>query len=472
MNSKYLLLGCVFLVHFFLFSQEQEANEKPEPPALKTNRADEDYDYLKDPLKNPYQEGFADALKYIPLDKQRSIYLTLGGQYRPRIEHFTNKDYTPEDETFYSQRLDVHAKLNFGEHIYVFGELYHGYTSNEEQFVESDELDFHQAFIGVDVPVGEQGQFSFRFGRQELTLGASRLVGNREGPNIRRSFDLGKAVFSIKETYLAVFYGKEVSPQFMAFDNAFNLFDTEATNPALWGAGIEFPIKGLNGANVIYYLGFEAKEAGFSDVFGKEVRHSIGLRRYGSVGKRITYNTELIFQFGDLGGSNIAAFNLETDWKYKLINTKWKPIIGLKFDRSTGDQAIGDGEVNTFNPLFVNPAIYSLAGVNTPANLTSFHPNLTVFPFKDFSIFMDYALFYRTSIDDGLYAPPRFQNRPASGLTEKHIGDAFGIQINYEFNRNISFDLRSTYFIPGKFIKASGEAESTFYFAPTLSFSF
>ena len=177
-------------------------------------------------------------------------------------------------------------------------------------------------------------------------------------------------------------------------------------------------------------------------------------------------------QWGELGNSDIFAYNIETEWKYTLIENGWKPQLGIKADLSSGDKRTGDGRVGTFNPIFVNPAIYSLAAVNTPANITSLHPNFTVYPIEGLTIYMDYAFFYRTEANDGLYAPPRFLTREANGLRTKHIGDVFGLQISYEINRNISFDLRSSYFIAGQFIKASGDSENTFYIAPTMSFKF
>jgi hypothetical protein len=207
-----------------------------------------------------------------------------------------------------------------------------------------------------------------------------------------------------------------------------------------------------------------------NDVVGEENRHSLGVRSFGNAGKQWTYNTEVIYQFGDLGGSAISAFNIETDWKY-ILKTKTRTLLGLKLDISSGDIEQGDGQIQTFNPLFTNPAIYSLAGLNTPANLSSLHPNVT-FVFNKMSVYMDYAIFYRTSLNDGLYAPPRFITRDANALTERKIGDTFGLQFSYELNRNTSFDLRTTYFIAGDFIKASGASENIFYIAPTLNFRF
>lgn len=469
--TKLFLFISPFLAVFQLSGQDIDSTSQKVPPALKTNRAEENYSYLKNAADNPYQPAFGDALKYIALNQQRSIYVSVGGSYRARMEHFTNKDWTEVDLTYYSQRLTLDAAINFGENLRVFTELYHGYTSGEEQLLQSDVVDFHQAFVELKIYSKDQSRLNFRFGRQELAFGATRLVGNREGTNMRRSFDLAKMIYQKGKTTVLGFYGKEVSPKFDAFDNAISLFDEGAINPELWGLYLQFPIKQLL-HNELYYMGFRSKLAGFSDVLGEEVRHTIGLRRFGTIGSRITFNTEFMYQFGDLDGSTISAFNIETDWKFKLATQHWKPTLGLKLDWSSGDQALDDGKVHTFNPMFVNPAIYSLAAVNTPANLTSLHPNFTFFPVDGLVIYLDYAFFYRTSREDGLYTPPRFQTRQAGGIESKHIGDTVGLSVGYAFNRNMDFNLMSSYFIPGKYIETSGSAESTFFIAPTLTFIF
>ena len=208
--------------------------------------------------------------------------------------------------------------------------------------------------------------------------------------------------------------------------------------------------------NELYYVGFQSNLSAFSDVAGKETRHTVGLRRFGTLARKFRYNTELIYQFGDLGNNSICAFNFETDWKYTFINIKWRPTIGLKLDWSSGDNEINDGKLNSFNPMFVNPATYSLAAVNTPVNLLSFHPSFVFFPAKEWLINIDYALFYRSSTDDGLYNPPRFQTRAADGIIDRYIGNAFGLYIEYNHSEHLVFDIRSSYFIVGDFLEASG----------------
>lgn len=456
-SPKFLLSFLLVLLGILPSSHSQE--QKAEPPALKTNRSEESYDYLKNLESNPYSKAFGDPLKFIPLNDTGSIYLSFGGSYRARLESFTNQDWSTSDDTYFSQRLSLHSSIQLGKHIHLFGELYHGLTTGEDRLFQDDDIDWHQGFVEFSFGDQEKTALDIRLGRQELDLGVARLVGRRDGTNIRRSFDLVMLKVGNAATHARLFYGKEVSPQVGAFDNEFTLMDAEATNPKLWGLYVQWPLKEEVHTFETYYLGFQSDLSRMSDQLGQETRHSLGLRSFGKVG-RFTFNSELVFQFGELGESNIRAYNFETDWKYIFPNIAWRPLVGIKLDLSSGDRELGDDKLQTFNPLFVNPGLYSLAAVNTPANLTSFHPSITLFPLKDLVVYMDYALFYRTSRNDGLYAPPRFLSRPADGLEAKHIGDVLGINVKYEVNRNVSLNLLTSYFLAGEFIKASGPSEN------------
>ncbi|MEN0006128.1 MAG: alginate export family protein [Bacteroidota bacterium] len=439
------------------------------PHPIKEERAAEDYSFLKDSLPSKGIE----RLKFIPLHASRTSYLSIGGSFRPRFEHFTNNNWIADNnQNYYSQRLSLHTDWHFGKYLRFFGELYHGYKTDGAVFLQSDDLDWHQGFVEVEVPLAEN-RVSFRFGRQELKLGAGRLVDLQVGPNIRRSFDLGKLAFTSEQLKVDVFYGKEVQVGFQAFDNAFNFFEEGGGDPQLWGVYTQLSVSQTASNKIdVYYIGFQSEQAAFSDVVGEETRHSIGIRSHGPIGQRFRYNTELIYQFGEIGGNTIQAFNFEADWKYTFGHKKWKPTIGFKLDWSSGDSELGDSNLNSFNPMFVNPSIYSLAGVNTPVNLFSVHPAFIFFPTKQWMVNIEFATFYRSSKQDGFYSPPRFQTRPATGTSDRHIGNTVGLFVKYTYNRYVSFDIRSTYFTAGDFVEQSGASEPIFQFTPTLTLIF
>ena len=465
------LILALFLFTFIMHSQEVELKA---PPSFMDDSADEDYSYLKNKdTASTYDKMFAQSLKFIPLGKSKKSYLTLGGHYRARFESTINDNYTDENDIYYSQRLNLNTNLHLGKHIRVFADLFHGFTSGEEdRLFQDDDIAFHQAYVEFTVP-NQDTDFTFTFGRKQLEFGAGRLVARRNGTNMRRSFDLLKLDYNFNQNKIETFYGKEVQSEFGAFDNDYTLFDSNASNnPKLWGINADFNVKGIIGKTQFYYLGFRSDFASFSDLSGEETRHSVGFRRHGKIGKRMVFNTELVYQFGKLGEANISAFNIELDYKYTLINTPWTPRLGIKFDYSSGDRNSGDVKLQTYNPLFVNPGLYSLAAVNTPINLNGLHPNLKIWPFEGFSIFMDYAFFFRSSKEDALYTPARFILRDATRGTSAYLGSAFGMKILYEINRNIEFEWRTTYFIAGDFVKESGESNNIFFTGPTLEFKF
>ncbi|WP_276391452.1 alginate export family protein [Eudoraea chungangensis] len=377
-------------------SSEPAINDSlEEPPYYKLFRAEENYQYLKDKEISQYRKDYLDAVKFIGLNSSKSIHLRFGGSTRFRSEYFSNRNWEDEDQLFYSQRLTLHSSLSITKHVRLFGELYHGLVSlEEEEFTQSDQLDWHQGFLEIKFPI-KQHQLDFRFGRQELAVGANRLIGIREGPNIRRSFDMGKILFQTKKVKTEAFFGHEVQPLFGLLDNAFSLFDSDAQNPKLWGIYSQFFLNEKSGKIEAYYLGFESVQSFFNDASGKDTRHTLGIRRFGKFRKKLRYNTELMIQFGETGGKTVLAWAFESDWHYQFINKKWKPELGIKLDIISGDDTNGDDKIQTFSPLFTNPGYFSLAGVVAPVNLIEFHPSVLIHPSEKLSIYIEWASFYR-----------------------------------------------------------------------------
>lgn len=465
-----------FVAAVLLLGSNVAADEPGTPneaPTYKLFRATEDYSYLANDADPQYEDDWFDPIKYISLGEDRDVHLTIGGEFRPRYEYFNNRNWTAAgDAGFYSQRISAHAILRVEDRFRFVAELYHGYNSGKKEFAQYDELDWHQGYAELDTKIPGPGQLRFRLGRQEMAFGAARLVGIREGLNIRRTFDAAQAILTINGTTVNAFYGREVRPEFYVFDNDFVLFDDDSANPELWGLYTRFAIPGDIGDTEAYYLGFQVDSARFNDVAGKETRHTVGIRRIGTIGERWRYNTELIYQFGDIAGQKIRAFNVETDWYYDLVRTRWNPSIGLKLELTSGDRRPGDGEINSFNPMFVNPAYYSLALTITPVNMISVHPSLTLRPSEKLSVYLEWAVFWRESKNDGLYSPPRFLTRDGAAVPDRKIGSQFGLKIGYEFNRHLSFDLDLSYFIAEGFLEATGDSENILHIAPTFGFRF
>ena len=439
-----------------------------ELPPIKALRADENYSSLlqNDTLRNA---SFLNKLKAIPLNKDKMIYLSLGGEFRPRWEHTNNKNWstkTTADESFYSQRIMFHIDLQLGKYVRVFGQLTHGFVSLDKPvYVQSDKLDLHQAFTEFIIPI-KKTTLKLRAGRQELLLGSGRLMAFRDGPNSRLSFDMARIMLDGKDYNSNLFFGREVRVPDGFFDNKSN------DAPYTWGFGLTVNTKKILGKTTVYYIGFDAKSIKYNDGISPETRHTIGLRRFGNLGKQFRYNTELNYQFGKFGNKTISAFSIEGDWHYNLINTKFKPDFGLKLDYVSGDKNQGDDKMGTFNPYFNNPAYFGLILQVAAMNLFDIHPSIKLQLSEKFSATAEADFYWRAQRNDGLYAGSKALLRGSDNSQSRWIGWQSGFKLEYEINRHIKLSNETYYFVAGDFVKETGDSNNTFYNGLTMWIGF
>ncbi|PIQ16893.1 MAG: hypothetical protein COW66_13990 [Flavobacteriaceae bacterium CG18_big_fil_WC_8_21_14_2_50_34_36] len=460
-----MIKNIFFTFTLFLIAVQGKAQELP---SIKPLRAEENYSVL---LKNDTLRDaiFLNKLKAIPLNKNKSIYLSLGGKFRPRWEHIDNKNWSSEDaadENFYSQRIMFHTDLYLGKYVRVFAQLTHGFISlSEPVYVQSDKLDLHQAFAEFTIPI-KNNTIKLRAGRQELLLGSGRLMAFRDGPNSRRSFDMVRIMLDGKGFNSNLFFGREVKVPEGVFDN--NSADATYT----WGMGLTADTKKFLGNTTVYYIGFDAKSVKYNDGINPETRHTIGLRRSGNLGKRFKYNTELNYQFGKFGDKTISAYSIEGDWHYTLINTKFKPDIGLKLDYISGDKSTGDNKLETFNPYFNNPAYFGLITQVAAMNMFDIHPSAKLKLTEKLSATAEADFYWRAQLNDGLYNGSKSLIRTSNNNQSHWIGWQSGLILEYEINRYLKLSNETYYFVAGDFVKETGDSNNTFYNGLTMWIGF
>lgn len=431
---------------------------------IKLLRAEENYSPLlqNDSLRN---SSLLNQLKAIPLSKDKSIYLSLGGEFRPRWEHTENKNWSTKDnadESFYSQRMMFHTDLHIGKHLRFFGQLTYGLVSLDEPvYIQSDELDLHQGFIEFSLPIKETS-LKLRAGRQELLLGSGRLMAPRDGSNSRRSFDMIRLMLQNKKFNSNLFYGREVKVPTGFFDN------NSSNSPYTWGLGVTANTNKILGNTTLYYIGFDAKSVKYNAGVNPETRHTIGIRRFGDLGKRFSYNTEINYQFGKFGNQNISAFSIEGDWHYKLINNKFKPDFGIKLDYISGDKDATDNKLGSFNPYFNNPAYFGLITQVAAMNMFDIHPSVKLKLTEKMSTTTEADVYWRAELNDGLYNGAKFLIRPSNQNKSRFIGWQTGLKLDYEVSRNIKISNETYIFVADNFIKETGDAKNTFYNGLTM----
>lgn len=412
---------------------------------FKLLRYDENYEFLKDSTRNFYE-----SLKFIPLNKEKDFYMSLGGEARYEYVDFNNEDWGRLNighNNFLLQRYDLHADVHLGKTFRVFAQLRSALQDgriNGPRGIDEDQLNVQNLFLDVNLYLKEDKKLTIRAGRQELDYGSGRLISVREGPNARLYFTGGKIMYTSSRFSIDGF-------AMMADTINTGVFDNKMSKQLnLWGAysKIIFPKAG----NLdLYYLAIRRDESLFEEGIAAEKRHTIGTRlwRYGG---GFIYNLEAAYQFGTFGSGNINAWTGSIDIGYSLENVKFKPTINLRNDYISGDKKEGDASLQTFNPLYPKGGYFGFSPQVGPVNLIDIHPYATMDLLPQLKMQVDVVFNWRYSLQDGVYRPSGSLNLPGSASQERYIGTAYLANFSYSVNKYISVVSGIQYFKTGAFI--------------------
>ena len=433
-------------------------------PPFQSLRYEENYSFLRhDTAPTVYQK-----LKYGPLSSGGDAYVSIGGDLRYQYFFIQNEDWgmAPKDSNgFLLSRLLVHADLHTSPQFRLFVQVQSSLAANKESGtspIDENGLDLHQAFADLSLFPNAV----FRVGRQELSYGSQRLVSVRELPNNRQAFDAAK--FSVKRPryHLDLFYSRFVQSGKGMFD------DRSGRDLQFWGSyQVLKDLPFLQNAD-LYYFGLSKSKVVFEDGNGEEKRHSIGTRLWGKkAGWR--YDAEAVFQFGRLNRKNISAWTVSLNTGYLLQTVALEPEIGLKTELISGDAKKEDGKLQTFNPLFPRGAYFGLAALIGPSNLVDVHPSVLLQLFKNkLTWSVDYDVFWRHRIADGIYAPNVSPIAPADKEDKRFIGQQFSTDLNFTPNRFLMSRLEVTWFRSGAYLKAVNLGKNILLVGITAQFRF
>lgn len=446
-----------------------KAAEEPRRPEFKLSRQDEDWSALRD--RAPGSDPF-DRVKFIPLNRDGSSWLTLGGEARERFEYFENANWglgRQDDNGYFLHRFMLHADAHAGENFRFFTQFKSGLESGREggpRAADRDDFDVHQLFVDVRIPFGEDRSLTFRPGRQEIIFGSQRLVSVRESPNVRQSFDAARATLRWNGWQLDTFAAHPVETDRGVFD------DGADEDTKFWGLYGVAPFKLLPGAKVdFYYLGIERDSASFAQGTARERRHSIGTRLWGAH-TGWDWNFEVIYQFGEFGDGRISAWTTASDTGFTFADTPWKPRLGLKANVTSGDRDPNDADLETFNALFPKGAYFAENGLIGPANHMDVHPSIELHPTRSLTVTSDAAFFWRESSHDGVYNSGLNVARPGLAGGSSYVGAQTAVQIEWQLHRHLAWTANYSHFFAGTFLKENRPAEDVDYLSTWITFRF
>lgn len=395
------------------------------------------------------------------LAQEQDWSFDVGGELRERFESANNPVFgleAPLQNDYLLHRASLSGELRRGDDFRAVAKIVSGLTSSwrgAPQPTQEDSLDVLEGYVERSLPL-DGGQLGLRIGRQEMALGAARLVSVRESPNIRRAFDGVRASWTDGEQRQATaFFLRPVLPEDGVFD------DRSSQAQRFWGLYATWPSSPERLGIDTYYLGLDRANAVFAQGTARELRHTIGARAFGERAGW-DWNIEAAWQWGSFGTANIRAWTVSIDAGFEFAALPFTPRIGLKADAISGDSNPNDRQLGTFNPLFPKLTYFSEANLATPANLLDIQPSLSLSLTDRLSTGVSWNRLWKHENADAFYAPLLTPMAGTSLSRSRDIGSQTSMLVSWQAMRQL--DLGATYvtFEPRNVIRQAGGRAGSF----------
>ncbi|MEN2785056.1 alginate export family protein [Sphingomonas qilianensis] len=431
----------------------------------------EDWSALRDPAK---RDDPLDRLKFLPLDGDGDVYVTLSGEARFRVNMTSNPNLreTPHQRQDIN-RVFVGADLHVGPHLRFFGEVAHGGISGRQLGAPAatlrNDLVFQQYFAEADAEVGGVA-IGARYGRQEFTDGSNLLLSQRDNNTIRYTLNGIRAWARGHTVRVDVFDLKPTAYGDLGTDDDVN-------DPARRFSGVTLgavvPTTWFGGSKLYFdpFLWRRRNDVGaWGGRIGPARRYYGGARLWGDAGP-LTIDWSVNHQWGSYIDQDINAWHGFFAQTYRIGKGATAPRIGFHADYASGGGGYGGRTLRNAYAPFGNNIYYSYQLSLTPSNLIALAPNVSFTPIKKVRLTAEYQLAWRDAADDAVY---RANGQPFAGtqnVANRKIGNVSRLQLVWSIASRLSFTGRYEHLEAGPSLTQAGYSSSDFL-AGWLSFRF
>ncbi len=415
---------------------------------------------------------FHRSIKAIPLGSKGNSTVSFGGEIRLQYYDIRNVNFGDTrpgkltDENYLEQRYLLHTDLQLSPYFRTFAQVTSNHIAGNKTItpkIDENLFDISQLFF--QFYFNRNHNISLRIGRQEILFGKGRLIGFREGPSVRRSYDGAQIQFNRDFLSAKLLYLLPVSTENGSFD------DTTVTDEKIFGGSVTFARRNKTGIEG-YYLGASRETATYVDSTNSETRHTVGVRGFHK-SRSLDLNIEAMYQFGEFGTENINAYSIGFNGRYSFTNLPLTPSLHFQTDYFSGDQHKNDGENNTFRVISCRP-ISSRPLSFGSANVFSLNPGVGFTLLKKISLTTSFLSVWRASENDYIYntSLTRISRKERRPTSELHFANSVYSILTYKMNKHFSFSSRFGAILPQGYAEATGDGETIKFVRLRLHYKF
>lgn len=432
----------------------------------------EDWRRMADPDR---RQTPLDRLKYLPLDDDGDVYLTLSGEARARVNYTDN----PQLREGPHQRQDIlrlvaGADLHIGPNMRLYGEIARGDLGGVRLGTPGANLRnravLQQGFAEFGAGAGTV-ELGLRLGRQEFEDGPNLLIASRDNNTIRFTLDGVRA------------WARTAGVRATLFDLRYVNLGREGLGDDPSDRGTRF--SGITGGLVVPTGWFGGSEL-FVDPFAwrvredrrdwsgfeaRETRFYTGARLWGEVG-RVNLDWTVNRQRGRHGGRPIRAWQALLEQTVALADGSDATEIGFHVDyASGGGGALPGATLRAASTPFGNNIYYSYGLFLTPSNLIALGPIVRVQPVTGVTVTLEHQWAWRADETDAVYRANTTHYVGTADVRGRRIATLPRAQIEWAITPRLSFVGRLEHLRAQTVLRRAGYTDSAFA-AGWISFRF
>ncbi|AHI26618.1 hypothetical protein BGC31_08065 [Komagataeibacter xylinus] len=431
-----------------------------------------------------------DVLKYIPLTRGGSVWISFSGESRAR-NWFENRPVLGAAHVADSGRFTVRnlygADLHLGAHVRLYGELVNADAGGWRPYGYGDtyrkQLDAQQVFIEVKGHVAG-AKAGFMFGRQAFLDMPAYVLYYRMSSSVPLAWNGFQAYAAWSRVRVDAwdFVGTDITPNGI-------FHDTEDYGTRLYGmettwAPPDFTFMGQAGYSFLdlFYFGTKAG-GGLSGVSapsfvvqpGVATRNNFGGRWHGIAGP-VEFSVGGIWQGGAFRATGpdslsrpINAWSFSGTVGYRIPHDRFHTFVGMQADVFSGGDARRD-TVGTYSQPFNPQLTYVDASLTvSESNMVDIGPEVRMTFFRSLSVMARYPLYWRDSTQAPLSRPGALQY--AFHYSGAFIGMAPQATLTWQVGPHLSWAQTLSRFMTASALNRAGGGSGTYYMS-SLSFRF
>ncbi len=341
-----------------------------------------------------------------------------------------------------------------------------------------DSFDLRQAYVQVGNP--EEYPLVLKAGRQALSYGDERLIGEFDWNNFSRTFDAVKLSWQEKKWQLDAFVSSVVVIDRADF-NTSDLFNGNDNHRDQIFSGLYFTDHDVPwGTLELYTLWLSEANGNVSNMqgavsptrptTGAASRHSsfgtYGGHAHGDPNKLNGYEFDLegAYQNGSFQGLSLSAFAVHAGFGYHF-DVPLKPRLWAEYNFASGDSNPNDTNSETFQNLFpTNHKFYGYMDLIAWQNMHNPQISLQLTPMKNVTTELAYRAYWLASTNDVWYRANGLTAvrplTPAAERANNFLGSELDFLVNWKVNKHLSFQAGYSHFFTGPYLADTGPSDA------------